>query len=112
MTPPRHPAAPGTPRLPDAGQHPGAPARIPRRSFRVTATVPGASVALGSLAACAQDSTNAATSGTGTSSTGQWGDSSVRAAADSDGTVWDSTTVHTISVDMDAVDYAAMLETF
>lgn len=111
MTSPR-PAIPGTstPRLPDAGRHPGGPARLPRRWFRVTATVLGATLAFGSLAACAE--TAGGTSGSGTTSTGQWGDSSVRSAADSDGTVWDSTSVHTISVDMDTSAYAAMLETF
>lgn len=113
MTPPRHPATPGdsTSHLPDAGRHPGAPARLPRRWFRVTATVIGATLAFGSLAACAETA-GAGTTGTGTTSTGQWGDSSVRDAADSEGTVWDSSTVHTISVEVDEDAYAAMLETF
>ncbi|SDD08395.1 Spore coat protein CotH [Sanguibacter gelidistatuariae] len=103
MTPPRNP---------DAGQDLGGPARLPRPWFRVTATILGASLAFGSLAACAKDATSAATTGTGTSSTGKWGDSSVRTAAASEGTVWDSSTVHTISVEVDEDEYAAMLETF
>ncbi|PFG32768.1 CotH kinase family protein [Sanguibacter antarcticus] len=84
--------------------------RLPRRWFRGTAAVLGASLAFASLAACSSDSTSAAV--TGTTSTGEWGDSSVRTASYSDGTVWDSSTVHTISVEMDEAEYAAMLETY
>ena len=50
--------------------------------------------------------------GSGTTSTGTWGDSSVRSASDSDGTVWDSSSVHSISVDVDEDEYAAMLAAF
>jgi len=79
---------------------------------RFTALAVGSVLALGSLAACSSDDSASAASGTGTESTGTWGDSSVRTAGDVDGTVWDSTAVHTISVEVDEEELAAMIATY
>lgn len=84
--------------------------RLPRRWYRATAAVLGATLALGSLAACATQTST--TTAAGSSTSAGWGDTSVRTASDADGTVWDSSSVHTISVDVDEEDYAAMLATF
>ena len=79
---------------------------------RFTALAVGSVLALGSLAACSSDDSASAASGTGTESTGTWGDSSVRTAGDVEGTVWDSTAVHTISVEVDEEALAAMIATY
>ena len=79
---------------------------------RFTALAVGSVLALGSLAACSSDDSTSAASGTGTESTGTWGDSSVRTAGDVEGTVWDSTAVHTISVEVDEEELAAMIATY
>lgn len=113
MTPQQHPAAPdeSTPGPGDTGRPAGDASRS-RRLPRITAGVLGAALTLGSLAACSLDGGDDSGSGTGTTSTGTWGDSSVRSASDSDGTVWDSSSVHSISVDVDEDEYAAMLAAF
>lgn len=85
---------------------------LPSRWYRATALVVGSVLAVGSLAACDTSGTASASSVTGTTSTGTWGDSSVRTADDVDGTVWDSSTVHTISVEVDEDELAAMIETY
>lgn len=85
---------------------------LPSRWHRATALVVGSVLAVGSLAACDTSGAASASSVTGTSSTGTWGDSSVRTASDVDGTVWDSSTVHTISVEVDEDELAAMIETY
>lgn len=85
---------------------------LPSRWYRATALVVGSVLAVGSLAACDTSGTASASSVTGTTSTGTWGDSSVRTASDVDGTVWDSSTVHTISVEVDEDALAAMIETY
>lgn len=79
---------------------------------RFTALAVGSVLALGPLAACSSDDSTSATSVTGTESTGTWGDSSVRTASDVEGTVWDSTSVHTISVEVDEEELAAMIATY
>jgi spore coat protein CotH len=79
---------------------------------RFTALAVGSILALGSLAACSSDDSASAASGTGTESTGTWGDSSVRTAGDVEGTIWDSTAVHTISVEVDEEALAAMIATY
>ena len=79
---------------------------------RFTALAVGSVLAFGSLAACSSDDSASVTSGTGTESTGTWGDSSVRTAGDVEGTVWDSTAVHTISVEVDGEELAAMIATY
>lgn len=79
---------------------------------RFTALAVGSVLAFGSLAACSSDDSASATSVTGTESTGTWGDSSVRSASDVEGTVWDSTSVHTISVEVDEEELAAMIATY
>lgn len=82
------------------------------RMRRFTALAVGSVLALGSLAACSTDGTANASSVTGTESTGTWGDSSVRTASDVEGTVWDSSSVHTISLEVDADELAAMIATY
>lgn len=79
---------------------------------RFTALAVGSVLAFGSLAACSSGDSASATAGTGTESTGTWGDSSVRTASDVEGTVWDSTSVHTISVEVDEEELAAMIATY
>jgi spore coat protein CotH len=79
---------------------------------RFTALAVGSVLALGSLAACSSDDSTSATSVTGTESTGTWGDSSVRTASDVEGTVWDSTSMHTMSVEVDEEELAAMIATY
>ncbi|KQT98625.1 CotH kinase family protein [Sanguibacter sp. Leaf3] len=79
---------------------------------RFTALAVGSVLALGSLAACSSDDSASTASGTGTESTGTWGDSSVRTASDVEDTVWDSTAVHTISVEVDEEELAAMIATY
>lgn len=79
---------------------------------RFTALAVGSVLAFGSLAACSSDDSASAASGTGTESTGTWGDSSVRTAGDLEGTVWDSTAVHTISVEVDEEELEAMIATY
>lgn len=79
---------------------------------RFTALAVGSVLAFGPLAACSSDDSASAASGTGTESTGTWGDSSVRTAGDVEGTVWDSTAVHTISVEVDEEALAAMIATY
>ena len=74
---------------------------------RFTALAVGSVLAFGSLAACSSGDSASATAGTGT-----WGDSSVRTAGDVEGTVWDSTAVHTISVEVDEEALAAMIATY
>lgn len=98
------------PSTPPSGT-PRRPTRTPRRWFALTASVVGATLAFGSLAACSSEA-NTTTTTTESSSVGQWGDSSVRTASAAAGTVWDSSSVHTITVEVDEAEYAAMLETF
>ena len=90
----------------------GGPRRTPHRWFALTATVVGATLTFGSLAACSSDPKETTAAQTQTSAIGQWGDSSVRSASAADGTVWDSSTVHTIAVELDQAEYTAMLEAF
>ena len=99
------PSSSGTPSL-----APGRQPTTPRRWFALTASVVGATLAFGSLAACSSEANTTTT--TESSSVGQWGDSSVRSSSAADGTVWDSSSVHTIAVEVDEAEYAAMLETF
>lgn len=102
--------APAAPAPSGSGPLRGAPPRAPRRWFTLTATIVGATLAFGSLAACSSEADG--TSVVETAETGRWGDSSVRSADAADGTVWDSSSVHTISVEVDDAEYTAMLETF
>lgn len=98
---------------PSAGRRAPRRTRAPRRWFALTATVVGATLAVGSLAACST-STGSTTveSAAQTSTSSRWADSSVRSTDAADGTVWDSSSVHTITVEVDEAEYAAMLETF
>lgn len=84
----------------------------PSRWYRVTALVVGSVLAVGPLAACDTSGTASASPLTGTTSTGTWGDSSDRAVSDAAGSVWDSSTVHSISVEVDEAELAAMIETY
>lgn len=87
--------------------------RAPRRWFALTATVMGATLAFGSLAACSASTGSTTVESTvETSASSRWADSSVRSTDAADGTVWDSSSVHTIAVEVDEAEYAAMLETF